>query len=114
MLADAAGFTTPREGVDYTALWFNASGLNRALIFRNKLTITGAISLTASEGFTQKNLHRSHAENVEAMRKQTQPTWKTASRCRASGRQNSVRLHYWRATGYRLKTIEYWPNIYMP
>src|SRR3984893_6045804 len=65
-----AGFT-PKEGVAYTALWFNASGLNRALVFRNKLTITGAISLTASEGFTQKNLHRSHAENVEAMKKQT-------------------------------------------
>src|ERR1700741_2257811 len=45
-------------------------GLNRALVFRNKLTITGSISLTASEGFTQKNLHRSHAENVEAMKKQ--------------------------------------------
>jgi hydroxymethylglutaryl-CoA lyase len=40
-------------------------------VFRNKLTITGSIALTASEGFTQKNLHRSHAENVEAMRKQT-------------------------------------------
>ena len=65
-----AGFT-PKEGVHYTALWFNASGLNRALVFRNKLTITGSISLTASEGFTQKNLHRSHAENLEAMRKQT-------------------------------------------
>src|SRR5437899_1004151 len=65
-----AGFT-PKEGVHYTALWFNASGLNRALVFRNKLTITGSISLTASEGFTQKNLHRSHAENVEAMKKQT-------------------------------------------
>jgi len=65
-----AGFI-PKEGVHYTALWFNASGLDRALVFRNKLTITGSIALTASEGFTQKNLHRSHAENVEAMRKQT-------------------------------------------
>jgi isopropylmalate/homocitrate/citramalate synthase len=65
-----AGFT-PKEGVHYTGLWFNASGLNRALVFRNKLTITGSISLTASEGFTQKNLHRSHADNVAAMKKQT-------------------------------------------
>src|SRR5438270_4034241 len=65
-----SGFT-PKEGVTYKALWFNAAGLNRALVFRNKLTITGSISLTASEGFTQKNLHRSHAENVEAMKKQT-------------------------------------------
>src|SRR3954466_5274375 len=65
-----AGFT-PKEGVHYTALWFNANGLNRALKFRNKLTITGSIALTAADGFTQKNLHRSHAENVEAMKKQT-------------------------------------------
>ena len=65
-----AGFT-PKEGVHYTALWFNASGLNRALVFRNKLTVSGSIALTASEAFTQTNLHRSHAENVEAMKKQT-------------------------------------------
>ena len=31
-----AGFT-PKEGVTYTGLWFNAAGLNRALVFRNKL-----------------------------------------------------------------------------
>jgi isopropylmalate/homocitrate/citramalate synthase len=65
-----AGFK-PRPGVHYTALWFNANGLNRALAFRDKLAITGSIALTASEAFTQKNLHRSHAENLEAMRKQT-------------------------------------------
>jgi len=65
-----AGFK-PKPGVHYTALWFNANGLNRALAFRDKLTITGSIALTASEAFTQKNLHRSHADNVEAMRKQT-------------------------------------------
>lgn len=46
-------------------------GSNRALMFRTKLTITGSISLTASEGFTQKNLHRGHAENVAAMKKLT-------------------------------------------
>ena len=65
-----AGFT-PKEGVDYTALWFNAAGLNRALVFRNKLSITGSISLCASDAFTQKNLHRTHLDNVEAMGKQT-------------------------------------------
>jgi hypothetical protein len=37
-----AGFT-PKEGVHYTGLWFNAAGLNRALVFRNKLTISGSI-----------------------------------------------------------------------
>ncbi len=60
-----------KPGIEYTALWFNANGLERALAFRDKLTIKGGIALTASEGFTRKNLNRSHVENVEAMRKQT-------------------------------------------
>ncbi len=68
--AVVAGFTA-RPGVHYTALWFNEAGLNRALAFRDKLTIAGAIALSASEAFTRKNLNRSHAENVAAMRKQT-------------------------------------------
>jgi hypothetical protein len=33
--------------------------------------MSGSIALTASEAFTRKNLHRSHAENIEAMKKQT-------------------------------------------
>lgn len=65
-----AGFT-PRPGVHYTALWFNGNGLHRALAFRDKLTITGSIALTASEAFTQKNLHRTHEENLAKMREQT-------------------------------------------
>jgi len=65
-----AGFKA-KPGVDYTALWFNASCLDRALAFKDKLKLSGSISLTATEGFTKKNLNRSHAENVEAMRKQT-------------------------------------------
>ena len=68
--AAVAGFKA-KPGIEYTALWFNANGLERALAFRDKLTIRGAIALTASEGFTRKNLNRSHAENVAAMRKQT-------------------------------------------
>lgn len=68
--AVVAGFRA-KPGVHYTGLWFNANGLERALAFRDKLTVNGAISLTASEGFTQKNLHRSHQENLAAMRKQT-------------------------------------------
>lgn len=55
--------------VEYTGLFFNGNGLERALAFKDKLTITGSISLTASEGFTRKNLNRSHAENLEAMKK---------------------------------------------
>ncbi len=65
-----AGFK-PKPGVDYNALWFNENGLNRALKFKDKLTLNGSISLTASEGFTQKNLHRTHEENLAAMRKMT-------------------------------------------
>jgi len=68
--AVVAGFVA-RPGVDYTALWFNAAGLERALAFRGKLAIAGAIALSASDAFTRKNLNRSHAENLEAMRKQT-------------------------------------------
>src|SRR5438270_14000212 len=55
-----------RPGIDYTALWFNANGLERALAFRDKLAIKGGIALTASDAFTRKNLNRSHVENVEA------------------------------------------------
>ena len=66
----ASGFKV-RSGVHYTGLWFNDKGLERALAFRDKMTLYGSISLTASEAFTRKNLNRSHTENLEAMRKQT-------------------------------------------
>jgi isopropylmalate/homocitrate/citramalate synthase len=68
--AVAGGFR-PEPGVHYTGLWFNESGMRRALAFRDRLTITGSISLAASDGFSRKNLNRGHAENLEAMRKQT-------------------------------------------
>jgi hydroxymethylglutaryl-CoA lyase len=68
--AVAAGFA-PRPGVHYTALWFNENGLKRALAFADRLTMTGSISLAASNAFSIKNLNRGHAENLEAMRKQT-------------------------------------------
>ena len=61
----------PKAGVALSALWFNATGLNRALAFREKLALSGSISLTASEAFTRKNLHRSHEENLTAMREMT-------------------------------------------
>ncbi|MDB5375380.1 MAG: hydroxymethylglutaryl-CoA lyase, partial [Belnapia sp.] len=68
--ATATGFR-PKPGIDYTALWFNESGLNRALAFADRLALTGSISLAASDAFSQKNLNRSHADNLAAMRKQT-------------------------------------------
>jgi hydroxymethylglutaryl-CoA lyase len=61
-----AGFT-PHPQVAYTALFFNAQGLERALASRPRLTVEGSISLTASEAFTRQNLHRSQAENRAAM-----------------------------------------------
>jgi hydroxymethylglutaryl-CoA lyase len=61
----------PVPGVHYSALWFNAKGLERALAFRDKLSLSGSISLTASEAFTRKNLNRSREENLEAMRGMT-------------------------------------------
>ena len=64
------GFTA-KPDVEYTALWFNAKGLERATAFSDKLTNTGSISLSASNAFSQKNLNRTHEDNVEAMRKQT-------------------------------------------
>ncbi|MDO9706826.1 hydroxymethylglutaryl-CoA lyase [Paracraurococcus lichenis] len=67
-----AGGFTPKPGIHYAALWFNENGLNRALAFRDRLSITGSISLAASDAFSRKNLNRGHAENLEAMRKQTQ------------------------------------------
>jgi hydroxymethylglutaryl-CoA lyase len=60
-----------KPGVHYTGLWFNETGLNRALAYRGKLKIAGSISLSASDAFSRKNLNRGHAENLDAMRKQT-------------------------------------------
>jgi isopropylmalate/homocitrate/citramalate synthase len=68
--ATVTGFKA-KPGVNYTALWFNENGLKRALAFRDKLAFSGTISLAASGAFTQKNLHRTHSENLAAMRKQT-------------------------------------------
>jgi len=62
-----AGFT-PRAGVEYTALWFNAAGLTRVQAFADRLAVEGSITVTGSEGFTRKNLNRSHAEQLAAQR----------------------------------------------
>jgi len=54
-------------GVAYSALWFNADGLRRALAFKDKLTLSAAISLSASEAFSIKNLNRDRAGQIAAM-----------------------------------------------
>ena len=68
--AVVAGFNA-KPGIHYTGLYFNGNGMDRALAFKDKLTITGSISLTASVGFTKKNLNRTPEENLAAMRRQT-------------------------------------------
>ena len=65
------GFSA-KPDVHYTGLFFNGNGLDRALAFNGKLTVTGSISLTASEAFTKKNLNRTHAENVAAMKRHSE------------------------------------------
>jgi isopropylmalate/homocitrate/citramalate synthase len=62
-----AGFA-PAPGVAYSALWFNAQGLARALALRDKLALEGSISLSASEAFCRKNLNRDRAGQIAAMR----------------------------------------------
>ncbi len=66
-----AGFT-PKESVDYTALWFNQRGIDRALPFKDRLTLEGSIHLSASEPFSVSNLNRDRATNLEKMLEQTQ------------------------------------------
>lgn len=65
--AVVAGFAA-QPGVRYTALWFNAAGLQRALAFKDKLALRGSISLSASEAFSLKNLNRDRAGQIDAMR----------------------------------------------
>ena len=62
--ADAvvAGFKR-KPGIEYTALWLNVKGLQRALATR-RLDIKGSFSLTASETFLQRNQQRSMEDNV--------------------------------------------------
>lgn len=58
-------------GVDYTALWFNERGLQRALAYRDKLQVSGSLILCASDVFSRKNLNRSYEEHLAVLRQQT-------------------------------------------
>ncbi len=55
-------------GVEYSAVWFNAGGLRRALAFQGKLTLAGFISMSASEPFGVRNLNRDRAGQMVQMR----------------------------------------------
>jgi hydroxymethylglutaryl-CoA lyase len=62
--ADAvvAGFKR-KPGTEYTALWLNVKGLQRAMA-TGRLDIKGSFSLTASETFLQRNQQRSMEDNI--------------------------------------------------
>jgi hydroxymethylglutaryl-CoA lyase len=62
----------PRDGIEYSAVWFNAAGLRRALVFKEKLKLAGFKSLSASEPFAIRNLNRDRAGQIEAMTKYVQ------------------------------------------
>src|SRR6476620_6745015 len=49
----------PKSGVDYTALWLNEKGLERAMA-AGRLKIEGKISLCPSEKFLKRNQNKSH------------------------------------------------------
>ncbi len=66
----AAGFN-PKPGVRYSALWFNRRGIDRALMQRQKLELTGTVHVVASEAFCVQNLGRGRVENLQKMREQT-------------------------------------------
>lgn len=54
-----------KPGVRHTALWLNARGFERA-VAAGRLTLTGSLSLTASEPFLQRNQGRDFAANLAA------------------------------------------------
>jgi hydroxymethylglutaryl-CoA lyase len=70
-MADAeqvvAGFK-PKPGVEYTALWLNEKGLERARA-TGKLTLEGKISIYASEKFSMRNNNRTTAQEFEYARR---------------------------------------------
>ncbi len=51
-------------GVEYTALWLNERGFQRALQFSDRLTNTGTIQLCASEKFSVRNQNRTAAQQL--------------------------------------------------
>ncbi|WP_346893283.1 hydroxymethylglutaryl-CoA lyase [uncultured Roseibium sp.] len=48
----------PVPGVDFTALWLNQRGFERALTHRDRLSINGSLNLYASNAFLKRNQNR--------------------------------------------------------
>jgi hydroxymethylglutaryl-CoA lyase len=63
---------TPAEDVQYTALWLNKQGLERALAYRNLLTYSETVSLPASEKFSLRNQNRTTEDNVRVQMDQAE------------------------------------------
>ncbi len=61
-----------KPGVDYSALFFNNQGFERALSFGDRLTVKGALPLCASETFLKRNQNRTMQENIEALQSQVE------------------------------------------
>lgn len=49
---------TPRPGVEFTALWLNQRGFQRALTHADRLTLNGSLNLYASDAFLKRNQNR--------------------------------------------------------
>jgi hydroxymethylglutaryl-CoA lyase len=62
---------SPVDGVEYTALWYNERGLDRARA-TNKLHLEGKISLYASDQFLLRNLNRTPASHFSETRRNLQ------------------------------------------
>ena len=58
----------PKPGIEYTALWLNEKGLERARA-SGKLTLHGKISIYASEKFSMRNNNRTSAQEFEYARR---------------------------------------------
>lgn len=56
---------TPEPGVAYTGLWLNDRGFERARK-TGRLSLTGSITLSASEPFLKRNQNRTMAEQIAA------------------------------------------------
>jgi hydroxymethylglutaryl-CoA lyase len=61
-----------KPGVDYSALFFNNQGFERALSFGDRLTVKGALPMCASETFLKRNQNRTMQENIAALHEQVE------------------------------------------
>jgi hydroxymethylglutaryl-CoA lyase len=71
-MADAEAICSrlkPRPGVIYTGIYLNDTGLRRAIAASPPLSVTGKITLTASETFALRNQRRTLEQDFEMQRR---------------------------------------------